>query len=236
MKDFGFSGCRIWSMVLLAFGLCVTAYAAPSQDPRLEGAYTFERSGWTYIHLQGTPEQIGYQHGYLMADKIEDALRVFKLEDEHSTGRSWTFFRNAAKTILWPHIDPEYQQEMATIAKGAQAKGVHVDVWDIVALNGTMELAEYYVPWLDKKQHTKHAPKVDAPGNCSAFIATGSYTKDGKIVIAHNNWSSYAEGERWTMIFDIQPAKGHRVLMDGVPGMITSNDDFGINDAGIMLT
>jgi hypothetical protein len=24
-------------------------------------------------------------------------------------------------------------------------------------------------------------------------------------VIAHNNWSSYAEGARWTIIFDIQP-------------------------------
>ena len=73
-------------------------------------------------------------------------------------------------------------------------------------------------------------------GRCSAFIATGSYTKDGKIVIAHNNWSSYAEGERWTVIFDIQPAHGHRILMDGEPGVITSQDDFGVNDAGLMIT
>ncbi|HZU10708.1 MAG TPA: C45 family peptidase [Pseudacidobacterium sp.] len=239
MKDTGFSGCRLMGMILLAFSFCASPFAgqaATRHDPRLEGAYSFERNGWTYIHLQGTPEQVGYQHGYLLADKIEDALHVFRLEDEHSTGRDWTFFRNAAKTVLWPHIDPEYQQEMSAIAKGAQAKGVHVDVWDIVALNGTMELAEYYVPWLNRQQHAKHAPKVDAPGNCSAFIATGSYTKGGEIVMAHNNWSSYAEGERWTMVFDIEPAKGHRILMDGVPGMITSNDDFGINDAGIMLT
>ncbi len=239
MKDTGFSGCRLMGMILLAFSFCASPFAgqaATRHDPRLEGAYSFERNGWTYIHLQGTPEQVGYQHGYLLADKIEDALHVFRLEDEHSTGRDWAFFRNAAKTVLWPHIDPEYQQEMSAIAKGAQAKGVHVDVWDIVALNGTMELAEYYVPWLNRQQHAKHAPKVDAPGNCSAFIATGSYTKGGEIVMAHNNWSSYAEGERWTMVFDIEPAKGHRILMDGVPGMITSNDDFGINDAGIMLT
>jgi hypothetical protein len=38
------------------------------------------------------------------------------------------------------------------------------------------------------------------------------------------------------MMFDIQPTHGHRILQDGVPGMITSNDDFGINDAGIMIT
>jgi hypothetical protein len=233
------SGCYFLRIVTLAFGLCaVSALAQPSIHPdnRLDNAYIFSRNGWTYVHLQGTPEEIGYQHGYLLAPQIEDAYHVFKLEDEHSTGRDWAFFRNAAKTILWPHIDPEYQEELSGIAEGVQAKGIKLDVWDIVAINGTMELSEYYVPWLNKQQHAKDAPKIDAPGNCSAFIATGNYTKDGKIVIAHNNWSSYAEGSRWTIMFDIQPANGHRLLMDGVPGVITSNDDFGINDAGIMLS
>ena len=61
------------------------------------------------------------------------------------------------------------------------------------------------MPWLDKHR-TRECAHIHAPGNCSAFIATGSYTKDGKIVIAHNNWSRYAEGARWTIIFDIQPA------------------------------
>jgi hypothetical protein len=79
-------------------------------------------------------------------------------------------------------------------------------------------------------------PEIRPEGRCSAFIAAGSYTKDGKIVIAHNNWSSYAEGERWTIMFDIKPAQGHRVLMDGAPGIITSQDDFGVNDAGLMIT
>jgi len=233
------SGCR-WIRVA-AFALVFSAFSAFAQpsihhDDRLEGAYKFERNGWTYVHLEGTPDQIGYQHGYLLAPQIEDAYQVFKLENEHSTQRDWDFYRNAAKTILWPHIDPEYQEELSGIAEGVQAKGIKLDVWDIVAVNATMELSEYYVPWLNKQQHAKNAPKIHAPGNCSAFIATGSYTKDGKIVIAHNNWSSYAEGSRWTIIFDIQPAKGHRILMDGMPGMITSNDDFGINDAGIMLS
>ena len=218
--------------------LATAAWAAtpPSSDPRLAGAYAFQRGGWTYVHLQGSPAQIGFQHGYFLGPQIADALHVFKVEDEHSTRRDWQFFRNAARTMFWPHIDAEYQVELKGIAEGAEARGIHVDVWDIVALNGTMELSEYYVPWLDKRQHALNAPSIHAPGNCSAFIATGSWTKDGKIVIAHNNWSSYAEGSRWTIMFDIQPTHGHRILQDGVPGMITSNDDFGINDAGIMIT
>jgi hypothetical protein len=231
--------CRLRIFVTVAIAFCTTsafAAAPSSKDPRLAGAYTFERGGWTYVHLEGSPEQIGFQHGYLLGPQIADALHVFKVEDEHTTKRDWQFFRDASQKMFWPHIDAEYQAELKGIAEGAQARGVKVDVWDIVALNGTMELSEYYVPWLDKKQHALNAPSIHAPGNCSAFIATGSWTKDGKIVIAHNNWSSYAEGSRWTMMFDIQPTHGHRILQDGVPGMITSNDDFGLNDAGIMIT
>ena len=92
------------------------------------------------------------------------------------------------------------------------------------------------MPWLNKRQHAASAPHIRPEGRCSAFIATGSYTEGGKIVMAHNNWASYAEGARWTVIFDIKPEHGHHILMDGAPGIITSLDDFGVNDAGLMIT
>jgi hypothetical protein len=36
--------------------------------------------------------------------------------------------------------------------------------------------------------------------------------------------------------FDIRPVAGHRILMDGMPGLIHSGDDFGINWACLALT
>jgi len=54
--------------------------------------------------------------------------------------------------------------------------------------------------------------------------------------MAHSLWTSYLHGERWNIIFDIVPKHGHRILMDGFPGVITSDDDFGINSAGMMIT
>ncbi len=201
-----------------------------------EPGYRFERGGWTYVHLEGTPSQIGFEHGSLLAPEIADLVRVSKLETLHSTHRAWDFYREAGRKMFWPHIEAEYQQELEGIAKGVQSQGIQLDVWDIVALNGSIELPEYYVPWLNKNQKAANAPHILPQGRCSAFIATGSYTKDGKIVIAHNNWSSYAEGERWTILFDIQPEHGHHIVMDGEPGVITSQDDFGENDAGLMIT
>jgi len=205
-------------------------------DARLQKAYRFERGGWVYVHLEGSPSDIGYQHGYLLAPEIADAFAVRKLGDTHGTGRDWEFFRKTAQEILWPKTDAEYQQELQGIADGLKARGVEMDLWDVVALNSLEEIPDYYIPWLDKQQKAKNAPDLKSPGNCSAFVATGSWTKDHQVVIAHNNWTSYAPGERWTVIFDILPEKGHRILMDGFPGMIASADDFGINSDGIMET
>jgi len=223
-------------LFLTAIGFAQPQTASAAADPRLEKAYRFQQGGWTYVHLEGSPGEIGFQHGYLLAPEIADAFAAIKLYDTHQSQRDWDFFRKAAHDMLWPRIDAEYQQELQGIAEGVKAHGVDLDVDDIVALNAFEELLDYYLPWLNKQTKSEKAPKLVAPGNCSAFIATGSYTKDHQIVIAHNNWTSYLAGERWVMIFDIVPEKGNRILMDGFPGVITSDDDFGINSAGIMIT
>ena len=212
-----------------------SAAAQASSDPRLQNAYRFQQGGWTYVHLEGSPEHIGFQHGYLLAREIADAFEAVKLEDTHTTKRDWDFFRKAAHEMLWPKIDLEYQQELTGIVEGLKAQGVAMDVDDLVALNAFEELPGYYVPWYDQQQHVAGAPRLSSPGNCSAFIATGSYTRDHQIVIAHNNWTSYLVGSRWVIVFDIVPEHGNRILMDGFPGVITSDDDFGVNSAGIMV-
>jgi Phospholipase B len=208
-----------------------------ANDPRLKSAYSFERGGWVYVHLEGDPATIGFQHGYMLAKEIEDAFPAVSTHMMRSTERDWSFFREVAREKLWPKLDPEFQQELQGIAEGLNARtGSPLDVYDIVALNSFEEVPDYYVPWLDKQEKKPNAPNLKSPGNCSAFVATGSWTKDGQIVIAHNNWTNYMNGERWRIVFDIQPTKGYRVLMDGFPGVIASDDDFGINSDGLMVT
>jgi hypothetical protein len=226
---------RLAASLLLA-AVTVVSHAAPGKDARLGKSYRFQQAGWTYVHLEGTPEQIGFQHGYLLAREIEDNVDVYSVEAPNLYKKDWSFFREAGRTVLWPHIGPEYRAELRGIVEGLKARGSKLDLWDVVALNGDEELTGYYVPWLNAKEHRPNPPVAAAPGKCSAFIATGAATKDGKIVIAHSNWSSYAEGERWTIIFDILPSSGYRILMDGTPGIITSQDDFGLNSAGLMIT
>jgi len=213
--------------------------AAGPDDARLKGAYRFEEGGWIYVHLEGTPEQVGFQHGNLLAPEILDAFAAIRLDSTYRTKRDWNFFRETARNILWPHIDAEYQDELKGIVSGVRAisRGdMPFDIWDLVAMDAFEEVPDYYVPALNAQAHRPNPPMAVAPGNCSAFIATGSWTKDHRIVMAHNNWTGYWDGQRWRIIFDILPAAGHRILMDGFPGVITSDDDFGINEAGILVT
>ncbi|MDR3791789.1 MAG: C45 family autoproteolytic acyltransferase/hydrolase [Terracidiphilus sp.] len=229
---------RLISLILLA-ALALPALATPpaaNTDPRLRSAYTFERDGWTYLHLEGTPAQIGFQHGSLLAHRIEDNLNVYRIEKAHDLGRPWSFYRTAARDVIWPRVEPEYREELQGIVDGLHSQGSKLDLWDVVALNSIIELGHYYLPAVNAQEKKVNPPKAVAPGKCTAFIATGSATKGGRIVIAHNNWSSYAEGERWTIVFDIVPAHGQHILMEGMPGAIASDDDFGINAAGIMIT
>ena len=231
---------RLLSFSSILALVVVTGFAPPrprpADDPRLQSAYRFSQDSWTYVHLEGPPRQLGYQHGYLLAPEIADAFAAIKFHDTYRTKRDWDFYRATARDILWPHIEPEYRDELAGIVEGLNAHGVKMDIYDLVALNAFEEVPDYYVPTLNAKQHAQNAPHLTSPGNCSAFVATGSYTRDHGVVIAHNNWTSVIPGARWRIVFDMVPQHGNRILMDGFPGVIASDDDFGINSAGIMIT
>src|ERR1022692_302833 len=220
----------IFSAALL-LALAITLVSRePQTDPRLKKASRMpERSGWIQIGLEGSPSEIGFQHGYLLAPEIQDNSKEISTELTHDEKRDWGFFRTTAQEVFWPHIEPEYREELTGIVEGVKAHGVSLDVWDIVAMNAWLELP-YYDKFLDKRKANITAD------HCSAFVATGKYTKDGRPVIGHNNWTSYASGERWNIVFDIRPAGGARILMDGQPGLIHSADDFGINGAGMVIT
>ena len=97
--------------------------------------------------------------------------------------------------------------------------------------NGYFELFGYWWPSVkDSLGSNSQEPKIES---CSAFIATGNMTLDGRIVLAHNTWFNY-EWPHCNVIIDIVPEKGHHILMQTYPGYIHSGTDFFITDAGLI--
>ena len=46
----------------------------------LSRGYRFDKDGWYYVHIEGTPFERGFQNGYLMADVIYDMIRISKFD------------------------------------------------------------------------------------------------------------------------------------------------------------
>src|SRR5581483_3711787 len=123
----------------------------------LQGAFRLpQKNGWTFVHLQGSPHQIGFQNGYLLAPEVQDTLNVVKLEAEHDYKKPWSFFRDAAQNMMWPHIEQQYRDELQGIADGAASRGIKIDVWDVVGLNALTEW-DYYNKQYDKEHGIKTA-------------------------------------------------------------------------------
>jgi hypothetical protein len=221
------------ALALAAWSWTVSAGAPLSADQQalLAKAKRFDRNGWIYLHIEGEPRALGFQHGYLLAPEIADGLRSVRAGWERESAMTWPWLVERAGAMFVPKIDPETLAELDGIAEGARAAGVKVSRDEIIAFNGSIELASYW--WPQEKKKIKDSPPFPVKESCSSFIATGSWTKGGNIVLGHNTMSGYEDAFP-NVIADIVPAKGHHILWQSCPGWIHSGTDFFITDAGLV--
>ena len=175
---------------------------------------------------------MGFQHGYLLAKEIAEGLRLTRAGWEHESGMGWPWLVTRAAAMFVPKIDAENLAELEGIAEGARAQGVNVSRDEIIAYNAILELSDYWWPMELKK--IKDEPVSGAPRqSCSSFVATGSWTKDGNVVLGHNTMQNYSDVLP-AVIQDILPSKGHRVFWQTTAGWIHSGTDFFITAAGLV--
>jgi hypothetical protein len=191
----------------------------------LEGASRADQDGWVHLVISGPPYQRGLQHGYLLARDIAEALRVQDALLQASDGITLDELCDDAERMYAPMLDEELRQEMQGIADGSTWAGVPLTFRQVLGWNSLIDLSQ----WLEIGQ-----TGVTLRHHCSAFIATGSYTSDGGIVMGHNTWSDYAGFAAWHVMVDLRPAQGHRLLMQSAPGLIWSGSDYFLTDAGLM--
>jgi hypothetical protein len=215
-------------------------------------AYRYPSAGWIYLHIEGQPYERGYQHGHLMAREIPEYLERCAADlGAKADAQTWDPLRTTVNALFLRGFDREILEEMKGIADGASDAGAkwlgrRIDLIDIAVANTTVELGELgnAMPMtptgleglrLDAPSYS-NGKRDSAMDHCSAFAATGSATRDGKMVIGHVTWWPLTLAEQTNVMLDIKPAKGHRILMQSYPGGIESGTDWYQNDAAMVLT
>ena len=208
---------------------------------KIKNGVLHEKNGWKYVSVKGDPKERGYAFGYFSASdykKVQETMDYYIYE---STGKKWSYFIDACRKYFIPTIKekfPEMYEEMEGIAEGCTAGGTPVDVDEIVSWNNYYTLTgSWYPNSIDETSNKSSGGKEGgAKDKCSAFIAVGDYTKDGKIVVAHNSFNTFIEGQFQRYILDINPTKGYRFIMQTNPCWMWSGTDFFVNSKGIIGT
>jgi hypothetical protein len=247
------------ALVLLA-GLGGTAYASPQGAPTfapyqippqvppatspmarwlLRGSSVTAQDSWIIVHLQGGPYQVGFQNGYLTAQSSDYAIQA-------TIGASGSQDRvlpdKVAQRYVWPLVPAEYKRELRGIADGMHAAGYKQDsLWDVVATNAWADEACYetLLPNSSSTSNTASPALAASPartGGCSAFIATGNATVDGRPVMGHDTWADYSSIFTNNVMYYVHPRRGYDFTYQSAGGSIWSGEDWYENSAGLLLT
>jgi hypothetical protein len=207
---------------------------------KIKNGFSYEKNEWTYISVKGNPKERGYAYGYLCAKQFAEIQKMLDFFILESYGQTWEYMIkliNEDFKEMTKHDFNEFYEEMEGIADGCSAAGTKTTIDEIIAWNFYMSISY----WFSKKSDT-HLGKeggsatATAKDRCSAFIAVGDWTEDGKIVVAHNSFTDFIDGQYSNIILDLNPSNGSRFIMQTSPCWIWSGTDFFVTDKGIIGT
>ena len=201
----------------------------------IKNGLMYEKDGWKYISVKGEPKERGYAYGYLCAKDFKEIQKMLEFFMYESYGKKWEYFIeeiNIDFKEMTKSEFPELYEEMEGIAEGCNANGTETTIDEIIAWNFYMSISY----WYSTRSETHVGKEGGSRDRCSAFIAVGDWTSDGKIVCAHNSFTDYIDGQYSNIILDLNPSKGIRFIMQTSPCWIWSGTDVFVTAKGIIGT
>jgi hypothetical protein len=203
---------------------------------KIKNGLSYEKNGWKYISIKGKPKERGYAYGFLCANNFKEIQKTLKFLMLESYGMEWDFFIKEISLDfkeLTERDFKEFYEEMEGITEGCIANGCKTTIDEIIAWNFYCSIPYWYSSKSDNRVGKEGGGSKD---KCSAFIAVGDWTEDGKIVCAHNSFCDYIDGQFSNIILDMNPSEGHRFIMQTSPCWIWSGTDFFVTARGIIGT
>ena len=202
---------------------------------KIKNGLSYEKNGWKYISVRGKPKERGYAYGYLCASQFKDIQKMLHFLMFEAYGQTWDFFIQQVSLDFKEMTQRDFKElyeEMEGIAEGCNANGCKTNIDEIIAWNFYCSIPY----WYSTKSSSHFGKEGGSKDKCSAFIAVGDWTADGKIVCAHNSFCDFIDGQFSNIVLDLNPAEGHRFIMQTSPCWIWSGTDFFITAKGIIGT
>lgn len=207
---------------------------------KVKNGFSYNLNGWKYICIKGDARERGYAYGYLCADLFKEIQKMLEYNILEEYGQTWKYMIDSINNDIKEKTKKDFKEwyeEMEGISHGLNAAGTKTNIDEIIAWNFYNSMPY----WYSKFQSSSHKNSSSKEGGgatdkCSAFIACGDYTEDGKIVVAHNSFENYINGQYYKVILCIQPTNGYNILMQTCPCWIYSGSDFFITSKGIVGT
>ena len=119
----------------------------PKEERRIDHGALRWKKGLPVLQLNGTPEDRGFAHGFLVGEQIVDFFEFYVLED---SWQSVARYEREFVPFLESHFDydPEYLAEVDAVIQGMEASGMEMEVeWlgrdfrrvDLLAINAYIE-------------------------------------------------------------------------------------------------
>jgi len=212
----------------------------------LDGARLEQQNGIRILHVHGSPYQMGYQHGYLLAEKIRLMIsRTLSATAAYVAAQTGSELERA-EDMLWigqekalPYLPPELKEEMAGIADGAKDAGADVTVEQVQLWNTNYDQWCIYCHphyWqCDGLPATGSIGPMGKSGGCSSFCAWDEWAGgDGKLIFGKNEDNfNMPEQLDCRMLVVSKPDKGYGHAFMTYPGMIGL--DGGFNENGLEM-
>ena len=207
----------------------------PGEERRVAHGALRWLKGMPVLQLQGTAEERGFAHGFLVGEQIIDFFEFYVLEDSWRSARR---YEEEFAPFLESHFDysPEYSAEIDAVVRGMEASGIDMRVrWlgrdfrrvDLLAINAYIE-----------RRATRPSPP--AGSGCSQFAFWGDATEGSDVgggLIAGRNMDGEVDLRKVTvshfLLFAVDPSEPGRrrwvsTMWPGFVGTIS-----GINEDGL---
>ena len=191
------------------------------QQSIIDHAQLQKINGWQHIKVKGTPYECGFQEGYLLADEYQDALRVYKFMTLETFGMTYEWFAEQALKLHCDKIPTRWLEELRGMAEGLTAAGIPTTTDDMIAWNDWMEITGYWWPQNAGKIMSRPLMKTHRKEHCSAIVATGSATVDGKPYLGHESFDEFWSGQYFNICKRVEPDDGYAFIMQAsgrIPG------------------